>query len=95
MDRTRVTQQTSATLPLRGELHHDAPAPKTLSSASFHGLLQRALEGPGWGIVRPTVDFVLLSVATIVALGGIGDTLAVSPLLAPLLAMPPLVMLLV
>jgi exopolysaccharide biosynthesis polyprenyl glycosylphosphotransferase len=94
MDRTRVTQQTSTTLPLRGELSHDAPAPRTLSSASFRGFLQWALEGPGWGILRPTVDFVLLSIATIVALGGITDTLQVSLVRAPLLALPPVVMLL-
>jgi exopolysaccharide biosynthesis polyprenyl glycosylphosphotransferase len=94
MDRSRVTRQTSTTLPLRGELSHDAPAPKALFSASFHGFLQWALEGPGWAILRPTVDFVLLSTATIVALGGITDTLEVPLVRAPLLALPPLVMLL-
>jgi exopolysaccharide biosynthesis polyprenyl glycosylphosphotransferase len=94
MHRTRVTQQTSTTLPLRGELSHDAPAPRTLSSASFRGALQWALEGPGWSILRPTVDFVLLSTATIVALGGITDTLEVPRVRAPILALPLLVMLL-
>ncbi|HEX7609133.1 MAG TPA: hypothetical protein VF380_00545, partial [Solirubrobacteraceae bacterium] len=94
MDHTRVTQQTSTTLPLRGELSHDAPAPKALSTASFRGILQWALEGSGWSILRPTVDFVLLATATIVALGGITHTVEVPSVRAPLIAMPPLVMLL-
>ena len=92
--RTRITQQTSTTLPLRGELAHDTPAPKALSSASFRGALQWALEGTGWSLLRPAVDFVLLATATVVALGGVTSTLNVSALLAPLLALPPLVMLL-
>jgi exopolysaccharide biosynthesis polyprenyl glycosylphosphotransferase len=94
MDQTRVTQQTSATLPLRGELSHDAPAPRALSSGTFIGPLQWVLEGPGWGIVRPAVDFTLLCAAVVLALGGVSATLNVSPARAPLLALPPIVMLL-
>jgi len=94
MDPTRVTQQTSNTISLRGELTHDAPSPKALRGGTFQGRLQWALEGRGWGLVRPAVDFVLLSLAVIVALGGIESTLNVSPMRAPLLALPPLVLLL-
>jgi exopolysaccharide biosynthesis polyprenyl glycosylphosphotransferase len=94
MNRTRVTQQTSTTLSLRGELTHDAPSPKALRSRAFQGPLQWALEGRGWGVVRPTVDFVLLCAAVVIALGGVNGVLHVSTLRAPLLAMPPLVLLL-
>jgi exopolysaccharide biosynthesis polyprenyl glycosylphosphotransferase len=94
MDSTRLTQQTSTTLPLRGELTHDAPAPRALWRGTFTGPLQWALEGPGWGILRPTVDFILLCAAVVVALGGVSATLHVSPVRAPLLALPPLAMLL-
>jgi exopolysaccharide biosynthesis polyprenyl glycosylphosphotransferase len=92
MDSTRITQQTSTILPLRGELAHDAPAPPALWRRSFAGPLQWALEGPGWGVIRPTIDFVLLWAALIVALGGVDATLRVSADRAPLLALPPLVM---
>jgi exopolysaccharide biosynthesis polyprenyl glycosylphosphotransferase len=92
MDSTRVTRQTSTTLPLRGELTHDAPAPKALWHGAFTGPLQWTLEGPGWGIVRPVVDFVLLCVAVVAALGGVEATLHVSSMRAPLLALPLLVM---
>ncbi len=92
MDSTRVTRQTSTTLPLRGELTHDAPAPKALWHGAFTGPLQWTLEGPGWGIVRPVVDFVLLCVAVVAALGGVEATLDVSSVRAPLLALPLLVM---
>jgi len=94
MDRTQITQQTSTTLPLRGELTHDAPGPRALRGAGFAGPLQWALEGPGWGVIRPIVDFVLLWVAVILALGGIHATTHVSSVRAPLLALPPLVMVL-
>ncbi len=92
MDNARVTQQTSTTLPLRGELRHDAPEPMALSRRSFSGSLQWALEGPGWGVVRPAVDFLLLWAAVVIALGGVHATLYVAPARAPLLALPPLIM---
>lgn len=94
MDSTRITQQTSTTLPLRGELTHEAPVPRTLWRRTFTGPLQWLLEGPGWGLLRPTVDFILLWVAVVVALGGVGATTSVSSARAPLLALPPLVMVL-
>jgi exopolysaccharide biosynthesis polyprenyl glycosylphosphotransferase len=92
MDSTRVTRQTSTTLPLRGELTHDAPAPRALWRGTFTGPLQWALEGPGWGIVRPVADFVLLCIAVVAALGGVHATTHVAAVRAPLLALPPLVM---
>ena len=91
---TRISQQTSTTLPLRGELSHDAPAPRALWPGTFSGPLQWVLEGPGWGIVRPAADLVLLCAAVVVALGGVDATLHVSSVRAPLLALPPLTMLL-
>ena len=94
MDRTGVTQQTSTSVALRGELTHEAPSPRALHTGTFHGPLQWALEGSGWGVVRPTVDFVLLCLAVVLALGGLYDTLHVSSVSAPLLALPPLVLVL-
>ncbi|MGO8907327.1 MAG: exopolysaccharide biosynthesis polyprenyl glycosylphosphotransferase [Solirubrobacteraceae bacterium] len=93
MDRTHITQQTTATLPLRGELTHDAPGPRALSGGRFGGRLQWALEGPGWNVIRPAVDFLALCVALVVAMGGMRATLHPPALLAPLLALPLLVML--
>ena len=92
MDQTRISQQTSTTISLRGELSHDAPTPKALLRGRFNGRLQWALEGAGWHIIRPTLDVVLLCAAVIVALGGVDATLHVSSDRAPLLALPPLVL---
>ncbi len=92
MDSTRVTQQTSTALPRRGELTHDAPTPHALRRRTFQGPLQWALEEGGWGVVRPTADFLLLCLAVVIALGGVNDLLHVSAVQAPLLALPPLVM---
>jgi exopolysaccharide biosynthesis polyprenyl glycosylphosphotransferase len=92
MDPTRVTQQTSTGLSLRGELLHEAPTPRALRYRTFRGPLQWALEGRGWGVVRPTVDFVMLSIAVVLALGGVHETLHVSSVRAPMLALPPLVL---
>ncbi len=94
MDQPRITQQTSTTLPLTGKLARDAPRPKSLLGGTFAGRLQWALEGSGWSVLRPAVDFVLLCSAVIVALGGVRATSHVSAVQAPLLALPPLVMLL-
>jgi exopolysaccharide biosynthesis polyprenyl glycosylphosphotransferase len=100
MDPSRITQQTSTqtstTLPLTGQLPavRDAPGPKALRSGTYGGSLQWLLDGPGWDVLRPTVDFVLLCVALVLALGDVHGVLHVSALRAPLLAMPPLVMLL-
>ena len=94
MDRTRITQQTSTTLPVRGRLTHDAPWPKALGSESFRGPLQWALEGSGWTVLRQAVDFTLLCAAVVLAQGGVHSVLHTPDVRAPLLALPPLVMLL-
>jgi exopolysaccharide biosynthesis polyprenyl glycosylphosphotransferase len=94
MDRSRITQQTSTSVALRGELTHDAPAPRALRPGTFAGPLQWALEGRGWNLVRPTVDFLLLCLAVVLALGGVSATLHVRSVSAPLLALPPLVLVL-
>src|ERR1019366_7133323 len=72
----------------------EAPSPRALRSQTFQGPLQWALEGGGWNVVRPSVDFVMLWAAVIAALGGVSGLLHVSGVRAPLLALPPLVMLL-
>jgi exopolysaccharide biosynthesis polyprenyl glycosylphosphotransferase len=93
---TRITQQTSTTLPLTGQLAgtRDAPRPQSLRGGAFGGPLQWLLEGSGWSALRPTVDFVLLYAAVVLALGGVYDTLHISSVRAPLLLLPPLVMVL-
>lgn len=92
MDRARVTEHTtSSTISLRSEVLHDAPSPRALRSGSFHGPLQWALEGPGWGLVRPVSDFVMVWVALIVALGGVSTIFHIDSHRAPLLVMPFLV----
>ncbi len=94
MDRTEVTQQTSTTLPLRSELSHDAPWPRALAHGTFRGPLQWALEGSGWDLVRPTIDFAMLCLAVVLAFGGLSDTLHASRSAMPLLVQPVLVLLL-
>ena len=96
MDQPRITQQTSTTLPLTGPLPaaRNAPQPRSLLGGTFSGRLQWLLDGPGWGVLRPTVDFLLLCAAVVLALGGVHPTLHASAIRAPLLALPALVMLL-
>jgi exopolysaccharide biosynthesis polyprenyl glycosylphosphotransferase len=95
MDRARVTQQTtSSTISLRSELVHDAPSPRALRSGSFHGPLQWALEGSGWGVVRPVGDFLMVWVALIIALGGVSPLVHIDSVRAPLLVLPFVVVLL-
>jgi exopolysaccharide biosynthesis polyprenyl glycosylphosphotransferase len=94
LENTHVTQQTSTTLPLRSELVPGAPAPEALRRTSFRGPLQWALEGPGWGILRPAVDLVLLYAAVIFGLGGLQEALHPGAFRAPLLLLPLIVTLL-
>jgi exopolysaccharide biosynthesis polyprenyl glycosylphosphotransferase len=96
MDPSRITQQTSTTLPLTGQLPatRDAPRPQPLRRGAFSGPLQWLLGGPGWSVLRPAFDFVLLCVAVVLALGGVHATLHAPPVRAPLVALPLLVMLL-
>jgi exopolysaccharide biosynthesis polyprenyl glycosylphosphotransferase len=92
----RITQQTSTSLPLPGQLTslRDAPRHEPTHWEAFGGPLQWLLEGAGWNVLRPAVDFVLLGAAVTVALGGTGAMLHASPVQAPLLALPLLVLLL-
>jgi exopolysaccharide biosynthesis polyprenyl glycosylphosphotransferase len=94
MDSPRITQQTSTSLPLSSSLPvaRDAPQPHALRRSAFKGSRQWLLEGQGWGVLRPTVDFVLLWIAVVVALGGVHATLYVPTVQIPLLLLPPLVM---
>jgi exopolysaccharide biosynthesis polyprenyl glycosylphosphotransferase len=95
MDQRHITQQTSTTLPLSGQLpatRDVAPQPRALRSGAFSGPLQWLLEGQGWSMLRPAVDFMLLCLAVGLSLGGVHGVLHVSGVRAPLLLMPPLVM---
>ncbi|HXB15338.1 MAG TPA: exopolysaccharide biosynthesis polyprenyl glycosylphosphotransferase [Solirubrobacteraceae bacterium] len=95
MDRAHVTQQTtSSTISLHSELAHDAPTPRALRRGTFQGPLQWALEGQGWGVVRPIGDFVMVCLALVVALGGVSLVVHVNTSRAPLLLFPFLVVLL-
>jgi exopolysaccharide biosynthesis polyprenyl glycosylphosphotransferase len=92
----RITQQSTTSIPLGSTLTHprEAPLHEPARWDTFRGPLQWLLEGPGWEVLRPSVDFVLLCVAVVFALGGVQATLHVPAVQAPLLAMPPLVLLL-
>src|SRR5271163_1708951 len=92
MDRTHITQQTSTAVSLRGELAHEAPPPRSLRGTAFRGPLQWSLEGRGWSVLRPTVDFLVLCAAVAVSVGGLRGSLHVSSSRAPLLLLPPLVL---
>jgi exopolysaccharide biosynthesis polyprenyl glycosylphosphotransferase len=94
MARAPITRQTSTTLPLQGELGRAAPRPNSLRTGTFSGPLQWALDGTGWAILRPATEFALMYVAVVLAYGGVTATLHPSTLSAPVLALPPLVMLL-
>jgi exopolysaccharide biosynthesis polyprenyl glycosylphosphotransferase len=96
MNGPRFTRQTtSPSLPLAGRsATRRAPGPRSAPAGIFRGPLQRLLEGPGWSVLRPTVDCSLLCVAVVLALGGLHATLHISTVRAPLLALPPLTILL-
>jgi len=92
MDRTQISQQTSTAVSLRGELTHEAPLPRALHRAAFSGPLQWTLEGRGWSLLRPSLDFAVLCTAVALSLGGTRAVLHVGSGRAPLLALPPLVL---
>jgi len=94
MARSHITQQTSSAVPLSANGVRAAPLPRSLGAAGFSGPLQWALEGPGWGLLRPALDFALLCLAVMLALGGVHGTLHAPAAQAPLLVLPPLVLLL-
>jgi exopolysaccharide biosynthesis polyprenyl glycosylphosphotransferase len=89
----RITRQTTTTLPLAGmPATQEAPQPRALPGSSFGGWLQWLLEGSGWVVLRPAVDFVGQCVAVLVALGGVHAAINAPDMREPLLALPPLVM---
>jgi exopolysaccharide biosynthesis polyprenyl glycosylphosphotransferase len=91
---TNITQQTSTAVPLQAELARAAPQPTPLQRRILAGRLQWALEGSGWSVLRPSLDFVLVCVALAIAMGGLSGVLHPGSRRMPLLAMPPLVMIL-
>jgi exopolysaccharide biosynthesis polyprenyl glycosylphosphotransferase len=92
MDSPRITQQTSTSLSGQLPVARDAPQPQALRHGTFRGSRQWLLDGPGWGVLRPTVDFVLLWAAVVFALGGVDGTLHTPAVRVPLLLLPPMVM---
>jgi exopolysaccharide biosynthesis polyprenyl glycosylphosphotransferase len=93
----QITQLTSTALPLAGKLGRLAPPPASAQpeSIGWRGparTRQWVLDGPGWNLIRPVVDFALLCTAMVIALGGLSATAHVSAIGAPLLVLPPLVM---
>jgi exopolysaccharide biosynthesis polyprenyl glycosylphosphotransferase len=95
MQRAEVTQLTSTSVPLHSGLTRAAPQASTPASPGVcRGPLQWALEGSGWSVLRRVVDFGLLCLAVVLALGGMGSVLHVRRVDAPLLALPLLVILL-
>jgi exopolysaccharide biosynthesis polyprenyl glycosylphosphotransferase len=94
MARTPLTQQSSTTLPLHGELARTPPRPSASRVGVVTGPLQWALEGPGWDILRPAADFVLLAVAVILAHRGVHARGAAHARQVPLFALPAMVTLL-
>ncbi len=75
-------------------ISRDAPFPQHAQRGEFSGPLQWLLEGTGWSVLRPTVDFVLMCVGVMIALGGLQATLDVPNVRAPLLLLPPIALLL-
>ena len=96
MNRPRITQQTSSTLPLNSNVAaaRRVPPHQSLGAGVFPGRLQWLLDGPGWSVLGPTIDFVLSCAAVVVAIGGLHATLHIPARGTPLLAMPVLVLLL-
>jgi exopolysaccharide biosynthesis polyprenyl glycosylphosphotransferase len=91
---TPISRQTSTTVPLQGELGRAAPRPQSVRRSTFGGRLQWALEGPGCGLLGAALEFTLLCVAVIAAIGGPRAALHAPAARVPLLALPALVMLL-
>ncbi len=94
MNGPRVTQQTTApSLPLtRHPAARHAPGPRSAYRRIARGPLQLLLEEPGWNVVVPVVDFVMLCAAVAFALGGAQAAAHVPATSVPLLALPALTM---
>jgi exopolysaccharide biosynthesis polyprenyl glycosylphosphotransferase len=92
MARPPITQQTSTTLPLQGELSRSAPRPRALAGGSFGGPLQWVLEGAGGRFLRPTVDFLFVCLAIVIGQGSLHAALHPDSARAPLALLPFLVL---
>jgi exopolysaccharide biosynthesis polyprenyl glycosylphosphotransferase len=94
MNGPRVTQQTTApSLPLtRHPAARHAPGPRSAHRGIVRGPLQLLLEEPGWNVVVPAVDLLMLCAAVALALGGAQSAVHVPATSAPLLALPALTM---
>jgi exopolysaccharide biosynthesis polyprenyl glycosylphosphotransferase len=68
-----------------------APEPAVLAPVAARGALRHVLEGRGWLLLRPALDFLLTSLAIVVAFGGVAATAATDSANAPVLLMPFLV----
>jgi exopolysaccharide biosynthesis polyprenyl glycosylphosphotransferase len=97
----RITRQTTTAEPLplpagmapqHAGARSEPPRPEPVQLKPADAPLQWLLEGRGWGVLVPTVDLLAACAATVVALGGVHATLNVSVVLAPLLALPLLIM---
>ncbi len=94
MNGSRLSQQTTTpSLPLHRHPGRLAHGPRAARAGSFRGPLQLLLEEPGWSVLRPAVDFVLLCIAVVIALGGASAALHPPAVRAPLLALPALTLL--
>jgi len=71
-----------------------ATEPHAARASAQRGGLHWLMEGRGWDILVPTVDFLAACIATVIALGGVHAVATVSAVQAPLLALPFLVVLL-
>ena len=62
-------------------------------ASAAHGILHSLLEGRGWTVLCPSLDFVLASAAVLLALGSVGGALEVSSRRFAWFALPALVVL--
>jgi exopolysaccharide biosynthesis polyprenyl glycosylphosphotransferase len=90
---TRQTTTPSLPLTHRHPATRPAPEPRLARFGTFRGPLQLLLEEPGWSVLRPVTDFVLLCAAVVIGFGGVSATLHPSAVRAPLLVLPALTML--
>ena len=63
---TRQTTTPSLPLTHRHPAARPIPGPRLARAGIFHGPLQLLLEEPGWNVLRPATDFVLLCVAVVI-----------------------------
>lgn len=94
MNRTRITRQTTALPVTKRREPRAALEPVPVPQGQSQGLAQLLLEEPGWRLLRPAADLVALCLAVAIALGGAAAALDPPSGRAPLLLLPPIVMVL-